>query len=88
MVNTIQYEGVTLLVNNKGQIFYESGKELEPKRLRNRRTGYENPYLYITLYSPTKKKSMRVQVSRLVCMAFHPIENPEDYQCDHRDNNP
>lgn len=30
----------------------------------------------------------RVQVSRLVCMAFHPIENPELYQVDHIDSNP
>jgi len=57
-------------------------------------------YICITPYSPTKYQQQKIEgqdtpsgttlipVHRLVCMAFHPIDNPQDYQVDHIDNNP
>jgi len=79
MIAEINYEGMTLLVSNKGQVFTPDGKELHQLTLVNRQTGYENKYVYVTYYDPKLKRGRRVQVSRLVCMAFHPIENPEQY---------
>ena len=56
--------------------------------MKNKQTGYENKYVYVSYYDPKLKRGRRVQVSRLVCMAFHPIENPEQFQVDHIDSNP
>lgn len=55
--------------------------------MTNRKNGVQNKYIYVTI--PTKGRNSKLAlVSRLVCMAFHPIENPEQYQCDHINNDP
>lgn len=88
MIAELNYEGTTFLVSNKGQIYSPDGKEYHQHTLTNKQTGYENKYVYVSYYDEKLKRSRRVQVSRLVCMAFHPIENPERYQVDHIDSNP
>ena len=45
MIAEINYEGMTLLVSNKGQVFTPDGKELHQLTLVNRQTGYENKYV-------------------------------------------
>lgn len=77
MTKELKYNGLTLHINNRGQIYNENGEEIEQRSLKNGKTGYANPYLYVSLYCGGR--SRLVQVSRLVCMAFHPIDNPEMY---------
>jgi len=55
--------------------------------LTNKVTGYVNPYKTITVKLPNGKFK-RLQVSRLVCQAFHPIPHPETMQVDHKNNDP
>lgn len=80
-------------MENTGRIYDSNGNELSQYKMGN--------YLCIQPYSPLeyqrqkmegRKKvpsgTVMVTVHRLVCMAFHPIDNPQDYQVDHIDNNP
>lgn len=55
--------------------------------MTNKVTGYVNPYKTITVRLPNGKFK-RLQVSRLVCQAFHPIPHPETMQVDHKNNDP
>ena len=77
MINTVEVEGVKLFVSNVGQIYDQNGKEIRQQTITNKQTGYTNPYKFISL-KIGKGKFKRVQVSRLVCMAFHPVDNPDD----------
>ena len=87
MINTVEVEGVKLFVSNVGQIYDQNGKEIRQQTITNKQTGYTNPYKFISL-KIGKGKFKRVQVSRLVCMAFHPVDNPDEMQVDHINNDP
>lgn len=50
------------------------------KQFLNRKTGYLN----ITVRADGRY--IHPYVHRLVCAAFHPVENWENLQCDHKDN--
>ena len=74
MRKDINYRGIDLQVSNKGRIYYKSnGEELEQFQIGN------NPYMMCQVYNPVTQKSMLLNVGRIVCMAFHPIEG-EDYK--------
>lgn len=97
MMNKIHYKGATLIISNDGRIYSEDGDELPQKTITNRRTGYENKYRYVIFKSDTTGKQILAPVSRLVCMAFHPIPNPDNLtnellyhnlQVDHRNDDP
>lgn len=79
---------IPLLVENNGHIYYPDGREITQHIFRNTKTNYSNPYKFIHLTHPVTGIRLRAQVSRIVCQAYHPIPNPELYQCDHKDNNP
>lgn len=85
MRKDINYRGIDLQVSNRGRIYYKStGEELEQFQIGN------NPYMMCQAYNPVTKRAMLLNVGRIVCMAFHPIEG-EDYknlQADHIDSNP
>lgn len=76
---TINYKGVELEVSNTGDIYFK-GEEVP--QYKNNKTGY----MGCGVWDNIGKRRVSISVHRIVCAAFHPVENWEHLQCDHIDN--